>query len=185
MHGDEVRPQQAALGQGIDLSGRAIVGALGQMQAIGSVALRQLQLGAHAEGVGAGRPDHVQGKAVVEVRLPGVVMHHGGDTAEQVLPGALQQGLAAGPGAAFGDDAGVVGLDVGGPLVGVGVGGPAEASVVVAMQMVVGVDQAGGDLGIGDVEHQVEAADGLHDAAGLDGDAAVPGADQEAHLSPP
>ncbi len=185
MHGDQVGPQQAELGQLVDLAGRAGVGALGQVQAIGAAAVRRLQVGGHPEGVGAWRLGHAQRKAVLEVRLPGVVMHHGGDAAEQVLPGAFKQGLAAGQGAAHGDDPGVVGLDVGGPVVGVGVERPAEAAVVVAMQMIVGVDQSRGDLGGGEVEHQVEAAHGLHDAAGLDGDAAVRSVDQEAHLSPP
>ena len=83
-------------------------------------------------------------------------MDDGCHACEQVLPGAEEQRRAPGNAAALQDTPAKAHLNVFGPAVGVWVGPAAKATVVIAMQMVVCVDQAGPYVGVRAIENHVE-----------------------------
>ncbi len=117
----------------------------------------------------------------LELALPPVVVEHGGDAREQVLPRASQQRVAPPQPLPLGDPRTLARLDVVRPVVGVGVGRMAEAAVVVAVEMLVRVDQAGAKLGGAEIELEIEAAVGGDDPPVLDADGLRQGDEEQPH----
>src|ERR1700746_1333669 len=104
----------------------------------------------------------------------------GGDAGEQILPGTGQQRIPARNRMAFGDQRGMAVLYVLRPVVGAAIWWHAKPAVMVAMEMVVGVNQSRSDVASRESEVDVEATGCLDYSIALDRDYAIRRADQGA-----
>ena len=110
-------------------------------------------------------------------------MNDRGDPGEQILPRAGKQRFTSRHAAQARDPAPIADLDVVGPAIGVRVGRAAEPSIMVAMQMVVRVDQPGPDIGVAAIEDRVVSPALGDDPPAFDRDRAVASVDEQSHRS--
>jgi hypothetical protein len=94
-------------------------------------------------------------------------------SSEQVLPRSLQERFSAGAPPTYCDPAPVPTLDVFCPGRGVLIGRAAKPSVVVAVKMVVTIDQAGPDVSVTGVNDDIEATLVRDDVIALQSDCCV------------
>lgn len=181
VHRDQSRREKPHSGEPRDLTLRRRADALRNMHAKARRGAGDREFRRHAQRVGTVDAHDAQRKVALEVLLPAIVMDDGGDAGEQVLPRAGEQRLAARNRMARGDPRPMPALDVARPCIGVAIGRRAQPAIMVAVQMVVRVDQAGADMRIGEIEPDVEIAHGLDQHAAVDRDRTVRRADQGAH----
>ena len=137
------------------------------------------------DGVRVVHGEDAQREIAVEIGFPRVVVNDCRHAREQVLPRPREQGFPAWPPPPFRDSPAIAALDVLGPVAGIAIGRLAEPSVMVAVQMVVRIDQPRPHVGVGGVDDDVVMPAGLDDLAVGDGDGPVAGVEQAAHLRRP
>jgi len=181
--GDQPGREQAHAIEPLDFACRDRADTLRDMHANARRSGRKGEFRCHAERIFAGDTRDTHWEVAVEIRFPAVVMDDRGDAGEQVLPRAGKQRLAAREGVAFGYQRAVAKLDVARPGIGVWIRRFAEPAVMVTMEMVVGVDQAGTDMTLGEVEPDIEIARSRDERSAFDRHVAIGRADQDPHRS--
>ena len=177
---DEIAIQKAACRQRVHLLRCGAIDTFGHMQGEGRVP-RRFERVRHAERIRVGDAHDVDRKIRIEIRLPGIVMDDMRHAGQKVFPGADQKRVAAGQGASARNRVGVSGLDIVRPIVGVRIGRIAQAAIMIAVQMIVRVDEAGPHFTGGCLYNGLEIAIRRDDLSVLDGDGRVLRRDQETH----
>jgi len=187
VHGEQIVRHETAGVELAHLVRRRAVDAFrevdGERRAVG----RRWQDGREPERMRRVDPDDAQREVLVERVFPRVVMHHRRHAGAEILPRAAQQRLAPRHRAPERDRLGEAMMDVVPPLVRVLVRRMSETTVVIAVQMVVRVDQAGEQRTVPHAQRGVEPSRRRDDASLLDAERRVARLDQQSHapITPP
>src|SRR5579862_9825989 len=102
-----------------------------------------------------GQSRHAQRESAIERRFPWIMMHNRRDASVKILPSADEKRITSRHLTSSSDDLGAARMDVVAPRVGVLIWRCTKSAVMIAMEMIVGVDETGTELPVRHPDHGV------------------------------